>query len=222
MPIRVLVVEDQPMMRDAMCAYIRAADDMDCIGEAGDGPRAVVMAAEREPDVVLLDIGLPQKNGVQVAYEVTQANPLVGVLGVTTFSTANHVVSMLRAGARGYILKEATAAEMLAAIRDVASGDVALSPAITQQLVDDVAEDATAIADSLAKQVQLPQVPESQLTVLRLLGRGMNYAEIAAELYFEVDTVKKYVGRLNKRFGTRDRVQLLIKATQLGFIKPQL
>lgn len=222
MPIRVLVVEDQPMMRDAMCAYIRAADDMDCIGEAGDGPRAVVMAAEREPDVVLLDIGLPQKNGVQVAYEVTQANPLVGVLGVTTFSTANHVVSMLRAGARGYILKEATAAEMLAAIRDVASGDVALSPAITQQLVDDVAEDATAIADSLAKQVQLPEVPESQLTVLRLLGRGMNYAEIAAELYFEVDTVKKYVGRLNKRFGTRDRVQLLIKATQLGFIKPQL
>lgn len=222
MPIRVLVVEDQPMMREALGTYVCAAPDMECVAAAADGLQAVQLATEHRPDAIIMDIGLPKKNGVQATAEITRADSEVGVLAVTTFATANHIVSMLRAGARGYVLKDASAAEVMTAVREVAEGGIVLSPPITRELIDDVASDTDEIAQALADQAALPEVPDSQLAVLRLIGRGMSNAEIAAELYFELDTVKKYVSRLNRRFGTRDRVQLLVRATQLGFIKPHL
>lgn len=218
--MNVLVVDDHPMMREAIRTYIDSADDMTCIGEASTGEGAIAAVEQLRPDVVVMDIQLPRLDGIQATDEIIRKFPKTAVLAVTTFNTEHHAVRVLRAGARGYIVKDAYAHEIITAIRDVASGGIALSPQIAKDLVVDVSQDDQSIRKALEEYSEVPEVPESQLAVLKLLGRGYSNAEIAKELYLAEDTVKKYLSRLNERFGTRDRVQLLIRAVQLGFVRP--
>lgn len=216
----VLVVDDHPMMREAVCTYVDSAAGMRCVGEAADGESAVSTALRVNPDVVVMDIQLPRKDGIQATAEITQHSPSSAVLAVTTFDQEPYAVRALRAGARGYLVKDAYAHEVIQAIHDVVTGDIVLSPQIAKDLVVDVSNDVPSIQEALAVYEEIPEVPESQLAVLHLLGRGYSNAEIARALFLAEDTVKKYLRRLNERFGTRDRVQLLIRAVQLGFIRP--
>lgn len=218
--LSVLVVDDHPMMREAVCTYVESAAGMRCVGEAADGETAVAAAQRDKPDVVVMDIQLPRKDGIQATADISRHSTSSAVLAVTTFDQEQYAVRALRAGARGYIVKDAYAHEVIQAIRDVGTGDIVLSPQIAKELVLDVSNDGQSIHGALAGYEEIPQVPESQLAVLQLLGRGHSNAEIARELFLAEDTVKKYLRRLNERFGTRDRVQLLIRAVQLGFVHP--
>jgi len=217
--LSVLVADDHPLMREAVKGYIESAPDMTCAGTADDGASAVELALQTEPDVIVMDIQMPEKDGIQATAEILQHRPTAAVLTVTTFDQELYAVRSLQAGARGYLLKSARAEELLQAIRGVASGEVPLSPKVAEDLILEAARDSASIRRSLSR-YNIPEVPERQLAVLKLLGRGYSNAEIADELFLAEDTVKKYLQRLNDRFETRDRVQLLIRAVQLGFIEP--
>lgn len=216
----VLVVDDHPMMREAVCTYVDSAAGMKCVGEAADGESAVAAALHLNPDVVVMDIQMPRKDGIQATAELSQRSASSAVLAVTTFNQEHYAVRALRAGARGYIVKDAYAHEVIQAIQGVVTGDIILSPQIARELVVEVSNDGESLQGALDEYEEIPQVPERQLAVLQLLGRGHSNAEIARELFLAEDTVKKYLRRLNERFSTRDRVQLLIRAVQLGFIQP--
>lgn len=217
--LRVMVADDHPLMRGAVRSYIETTPDMTCVGEAEDGAAAVDLALQSRPDVVVMDVQMPKKDGIQATSEIMRRAPGTAVLTMTTFDQELYAVRSLQAGARGYLLKSARAEELLQAIRDIASGEVPLSAKVAEELVLETARDRASIRRALDR-YSVPEVPERQLAVLTLLGRGYSNAEIAEELFLAEDTVKKYLQRLNDRFETRDRVQLLIRAVQLGYVNP--
>lgn len=214
-----MVADDHPLMRGAVRSYIETTPDMTCVGEAEDGAAAVDLALQSRPDVVVMDVQMPKKDGIQATSEIMRRAPGTAVLTMTTFDQELYAVRSLQAGARGYLLKSARAEELLEAIRDIASGEVPLSAKVAEELVLETARDRASIRRALDR-YSVPEVPERQLAVLTLLGRGYSNAEIAEELFLAEDTVKKYLQRLNDRFETRDRVQLLIRAVQLGYVNP--
>ncbi|WP_146340851.1 response regulator transcription factor [Nesterenkonia sp. NBAIMH1] len=220
--VRVFLVEDQPMMREALRLYLDSTDDLVLAGEAADGVDAVEMVSESAPDVVVMDVDLPGQNGVAATREILKESPDIGVLVVTTFTTDHHVVRALRAGARGYVTKDAHASTVLDAIRSVAAGEhpfTAPSARAAQKTHDTAPTD---IAEAVAHQTGMPHVPPGELKVLRGIARGWTNTEIARELHFSRETVKTYSKRLNERFGTHDRTQLLVRAAELGFVEPRL
>jgi DNA-binding NarL/FixJ family response regulator len=214
-PLRVVIADDQPMMRAGFKAVLEAAGDIDVVAEAADGEEAVRAATEHSPDVVLMDIRMPGVDGI----EATRRLPRQRVLILTTFGLDQYILEALRAGASGFLLKDAPTAEVVAAVRAVAAGDAVLSGAVTRQLLDQVARRLPAAAVSRDGD-ELASLTEREREVLRMLANGLSNAEIASALVVSEATVKSHVSHLLGKLGLRDRVQAVIYAYETRLISP--
>ncbi|MEV6507042.1 MULTISPECIES: response regulator [Streptomyces] len=222
MSLRVLVVDDQGIVRAGFAAVIDAEDDMTVVGEAADGATAVVLAAELAPDVVVMDVRMPELDGIAATRIITGKENAPRVLVLTTFDLDAYVFDALRAGASGFLLKDVHASELLDGIRVVASGESVLAPSATRRLIGHYASGAGTGFRSAAENGprELESLTGSQRNVLALLASGLNNAEIAAELDITVGTVKSHVNALLRKLGLRDRVQATILAYDLGITRP--
>jgi DNA-binding NarL/FixJ family response regulator len=212
--LRVVIADDQPMMRAGFKAVLEAAGDIDVVAEAGTGAEAVDAARQHSPDVVLMDIRMPEMDGI----EATRRLPRQRILILTTFGLDEYIIDALRAGASGFLLKDAPTAEVVQAVRAVAAGDAVLSPSITRQLLDQVGRRLPAPVDRAPD--ALAQLTEREREVLRMLAAGLANAEIAEALVVSEATVKSHVSNLLGKLGLRDRVQAVIFAYESRLIAP--
>jgi DNA-binding NarL/FixJ family response regulator len=219
-PIRVLLADDQPLLRTGFRMILEAEADIAVVGESGDGEAAVADARALQPDVVLMDIRMPRMDGVEATREITgtarEAPPRVLVL--TTFDLDEYVVEALRAGASGFLLKDVPADDLVEAIRTVAGGDAVVAPSITRRLLDLFAARLPASSSSTPAALQV--LTEREREVLKLVARGLSNGEIAAELVVSETTVKTHVGNVLTKLGVRDRVQAAVYAYESGLIQP--
>jgi len=218
-PIRVVVVDDQHIVRTGFQTILDAQADIEVVGEAADGREAVELASRLRPDVVLMDIRMPVLDGIEATRRIAGpdvAEP-VRVLVLTTFDLDDYVYDALRAGASGFMLKDATRDELLHAVRTVARGDALLAPAITRRLIADFLERAPAGRPTPAA---LDALTQREREVFELIARGMSNAEIATALIVGEATVKSHVAHLLMKLQLRDRVQAVILAYELGVVQP--
>ncbi|HEU4675256.1 MAG TPA: response regulator transcription factor [Motilibacteraceae bacterium] len=222
LPVRVLLVDDQPLLRTGFRMILEAEPDLLVVGEAPDGEQAVELTRTLLPDVVLMDVRMPRLDGVEATRRITSAP--VGavtprVLVLTTFDLDEYVVQALRAGASGFLLKDVPAEDLVSAIRVIAAGDAVVAPSITRRLLDRFASRLPTEDDSPTPEL-LAQLTERELDVLRLVARGMSNAEIAQELGVSETTVKTHVGHLLTKLSLRDRVQAAVLAYETGLVVP--
>ncbi|WP_338892235.1 response regulator transcription factor [Rhodococcus sovatensis] len=217
MPISVLIVDDQQLMRMGLAMVLDAQDDIDVVGEATDGEAAVKAVFELTPDVVLMDVRMPGIDGVTATSEITSSNSASRVLVMTTFDLDEHVLGALRAGASGFLLKDTPPEDLISAIRSVAAGDAVVSPKVTKRLLTRfIAEESAPIQDPGV----LDTLTDREREVLGLLATGMSNAEIARGLVLSEATVKTHVGRMLTKLGLRDRVQAVVLAYETGLVRP--
>ncbi|MCC9178753.1 response regulator [Arthrobacter sp. zg-Y750] len=216
LPTRVLVCDDQPLIRTGFATIIGAQPDMEVVGECGDGRAAVDLARQLLPDVVVMDIRMPQLDGIEATRALAGAGVSipVKVLVVTTFNLDEYVYEALRAGASGFLLKDAPPAQLLSGIRTVASGAALLAPEVTRQLVGRYAERIRPAGSATADSGLTPRERE----VLQLIAAGLSNAEIAAALVISSETVKTFVSRILAKLGLRDRVQAVVYAYRHGLV----
>jgi DNA-binding NarL/FixJ family response regulator len=215
-PIRVVVADDQRLVRAGIAVMLSSEPDIEVVGEAGDGNEAIAVVAATAPDVVLLDIRMPELDGLAAARTIlTTDGPRV--LMLSTFDTDDYVYEALRIGASGFLLKDAPADQLITAVRCIALGDALLDPAITKRLIAQFAR-IPATVDHTPK--ELTQLTPRELDVMRLIARGLSNAEIAADLVIEESTVKTHVARTLMKLGLRDRVQVVVLAYETGFVSP--
>jgi DNA-binding NarL/FixJ family response regulator len=217
MSISVLLADDQPLLRRGFRMIIEAEDDLTVTGEAGDGDEAVDRARRNPPDVVLMDIRMPGTDGIEATRRIIAANPAVRVLVLTTFDLDEYAFGALRAGASGFLLKDVRPAELVTAIRTVASGNAVVSPRVTRRLLEEYAQ---VMPVSAERYPQLSSLTEREGEVLEAVARGLSNAEIAAALCVSETTVKSHVGRILAKLGLRDRVQIVVLAYEAGVIRP--
>ncbi len=218
MTIRVLLVDDQPLLRTGFRMILSAEPDLQVVGEAGEGAAAVELARRLRPDVVLMDIRMPGMDGIQATRALAGPgveDPLK-VLMLTTFGQDEYVVESLRAGASGFLLKDAPAEDLVEAIRVIAAGEALLAPSVTRRLLDRVASRLPPAHDN--KIPALSELTERELEVLKLVARGLSNAEIAERLVVSETTVKTHVSRILGKLDLRDRVQIVILAYETGLI----
>ena len=213
-----MVVDDQVMVRAGIAAIVDAEDDLTVVGEAADGAAALALAAAVRPDVVLMDIRMPGMDGLTATARLTAGDDPPRVLVLTTFHEDAYVYEALRAGAAGFVLKDALPADLLAAVRVVADGEAMLSPAVTRRLIDRFAHDTPRTAPEPAR---LDALTPRERDVLLCVARGLSNAEIGAHLAITVGTVKVHVNAVLGKLGVRDRVQATIVAYDLGLVRPQ-
>ncbi len=216
--IRVALVDDQAMVRAGFRMILETEADITVVGEAGDGREALDVVARSTPDVVLMDVRMPHMDGIEATRQLQASGSPARVLMLTTFDLEDYVYAALRAGASGFLLKDAPAAQLVNAVRVIASGDALLAPSVTRLLIDEVsrrpAVDPQTVAPGLA------DLTERELEVLRLIARGMSNAEIAEQLYLGEATVKTHVGRVLTKLDLRDRVQAVVAAYESGIVTP--
>ncbi|HEY8764077.1 MAG TPA: response regulator transcription factor [Solirubrobacteraceae bacterium] len=212
--LRVVIADDQPMMRAGFKTVLEATGDIEVVAEAGNGEEAVRAAEEHSPDVVLMDIRMPGMDGI----EATRRLPRQRVLILTTFGLDQYIIEALRAGASGFLLKDAPIHELVAAVRAVAAGDAVLSAAVTRQLLDQVARRLPAAVSQRPEELDL--LTDREREVLRMLANGLSNTEIANALYLSEATVKSHVSRLLGKLGLRNRVQAVIYAYETRLIAP--
>jgi DNA-binding NarL/FixJ family response regulator len=213
--IRVLLADDQRLVRSGFRMILGADDGLEVVGEAGDGVEAVSAARELRPDVVLMDVRMPRVDGIEATRQIAAMAEPPRVLVLTTFDLDEYVFAALRAGASGFLLKDAPEAQLLAAIRVVADGGSLFAPAVTRRLIERFA--------SLGEPSAPPAVETltaREVEVLRLLARGRSNAEIAAELVVSEHTVKTHVAHVLAKLGLRDRIQAVILAYESGLVRP--
>jgi len=218
MTTRVLLVDDQPLLRTGFRMILSAEPDLQVVGEAGEGAAAVELARRLRPDVVLMDIRMPGMDGIQATRALAGPgveDPLK-VLMLTTFGQDEYVVESLRAGASGFLLKDAPAEDLVEAIRVIAAGEALLAPSVTRRLLDRVASRLPPAHDN--KIPALSELTERELEVLKLVARGLSNAEIAERLVVSETTVKTHVSRILGKLDLRDRVQIVILAYETGLI----
>ena len=211
---RVLIVDDQPLMRAGFKSVLEASGQVDVVGEAATGAEAIEQARRLDPDVVLMDVRMPDMDGIQA----TRRMPRQKVLILTTFGLDEYIIEALRAGASGFLLKDAPVDDLLGAVRAVAAGDAQLSPAVTKRLLDQVARRLPAAVDR--DDALLEELTARELEVLRLLAVGMSNAEIGGALVVSEATVKTHVSSVLGKLGLRDRVQAVIYAYENGLVAP--
>jgi DNA-binding NarL/FixJ family response regulator len=212
--IRVLIVDDQPLARAGFRSVLEATGQIDVVGEAANGADAIAQAREHSPDVVLMDVRMPGMDGI----EATRRMPRQKVLILTTFGLDEYIIEALRAGASGFLLKDAPIEELVRAVRSVAAGDAQLSPAVTKRLLDQVARRLPAAVEH--DHSALAQLTNRETEVLRLLAAGMSNAEIGRALVVSEPTVKTHVSSVLQKLGLRDRVQAVIYAYENGLVTP--
>lgn len=214
--VRVLLAEDQVLIRDSLKLLIDTAPGLTAVAEAGTGAEAVLLARRHRPDVVLMDVRMPDMDGIEATRRICADPACAGarVLILTTFDLDEYVYASLRAGASGFLLKSATATELLAAVRVVASGEALLAPTVTRRLISEFLHGprpAPATRD-------LNDITQREREVLALIGKGMSNSEIAEHLHLTVGTVKTHISRLLAKLQARDRAQLVIAAYEGGLI----
>jgi len=219
-PIRVLLAEDQAIVRAGFRALLEAESDLEVAGEAADGREAVALARDLRPDLVLMDIRMPELDGLEATRQITADGTLkdTRVLVLTTFELDEYVFGALRAGASGFLLKGGEPRELLSAIRLVAAGESLLAPSVTKRLIE--AYIAQPEQETAAVPDGLDELSPRELEVLRFVARGSNNREIAEALYLSPLTVKTHVSRILTKLRARDRVQLVVIAYQAGLVSP--
>ncbi|SDU73803.1 response regulator [Jiangella alkaliphila] len=221
MTIRVLLVDDQSLLRLGFRALLEQQPDLDVVGEAGNGAEAVTMTRALRPDVVLMDVRMPAMDGIEATRQIVAAGGDARILVLTTFDLDEYVFAALRAGASGFLLKDATPADLLAGIRVVASGDAAVAPAVTRRLIEAFAHHLPTSTGRSPVDERLDQLTERERQVLGELARGRTNAEIAARLFVSEATVKVHVGRILAKLELRDRVQVVVFAYENGLVDPE-
>lgn len=213
--IRVAIADDQRLLREGLRIILEAAPDMIVVGEAEDGVEAVKLAQEEQPDVMLMDIRMPLRDGIAATEAIRKALPNVRVLLLTTYDTPELVIEGLRAGAAGYLLKDSSAEELCTAVRTVARGQVLLQANSAAQLLAGLTPPAQPQPQSQAEKLGLT---ERERDVLRLIVVGRNNSEIASELYVSEATVKTHINHIFAKLGARDRTHAVVLAHQLGLV----
>ena len=219
MSVRILIADDQALVRAGFRMILDAEEGIDVVGEASDGDEAVALAAEIQPDVVLMDIRMPQVDGIEATRRIlaATADRLVRVLMLTTFDANEYVYEALRAGASGFLLKDVPPEQLVAGIRVVAEGEALLAPSITRRLIQEFASAAPTPAEPPRG---LDELTARELEVFKLLARGLSNAEIAGELVVSETTVKTHVARVLMKLGLRYRVQAVVLAYECGVAVP--
>jgi DNA-binding NarL/FixJ family response regulator len=216
--IRVLVADDQALVRGSFRVLVETAPGLTAVGEAANGAEAVALAAQVRPDVVLMDVRMPRVDGIEATRRICgdPATAAVRVLILTTFDLDEYVYAALRAGASGFLLKDTPPADLLTAIRVVADGDALLAPGVTRRLIAEFSRRPEPAARPLGP----AGITDREREVLLLIARGLSNAEIAAHLHLGLATVKTHIGRLLSKLRARDRAQLVIAAYESGLVTP--
>lgn len=212
-----MLVDDQEMVRVGFRMILQAEHDLTVVGEAGDGVAAVELADRANADVVLMDVRMPRMDGIEACRAIRERLPDTRVMMLTTFDLHDYVRAALRAGASGFMLKDAPAEQLVDAIRIVANGDALLAPSITQALIDEIARQPER---DRASYPGVDTLTERELDVLLLMASGRSNGEIAGELYLGEATIKTHVGRILSKLGARDRVQAVVTAYESGLVTP--
>jgi DNA-binding NarL/FixJ family response regulator len=207
----VVVADDQGMVRSGLISLLEGDPDVTVVGEASDGAQAVAVVRRTDPDVVLMDIRMPELDGLSATRQLVAGGARARVLVLTTFDLDEYVFEALRSGASGFLLKDAPVEDLLRAVRLVSRGDAVLSPAVTRRVIEEFASSRPA-----ARAEPSPDLTPRELEILRYLGRGLSNAEIAADLVLSESTVKTHVSRVLLKLGLRDRVQAVIYAYECG------
>jgi DNA-binding NarL/FixJ family response regulator len=219
---RCLIADDQAMVREGFAAVLTAQPDLIVVGQAADGADAVRQARHLQPDVILMDVRMPVMDGLQATREILRAAPSPDrprVLMLTTFDLDDYVYQALRAGASGFLLKDATSAELIHAVRVVAVGDALLAPSVTRRLIADFARQPR--SDSPFPTATLAALTHRESEVLRLIARGMSNAEISDTLVIAEQTTKTHIGRILAKLNLRDRAQAVVLAYETGLVTPR-
>jgi DNA-binding NarL/FixJ family response regulator len=214
-PVRVLLVDDDDLMRAGLRSVLSSDDGIEVVGEAGDGRAALDEIRKLRPDLVLMDIRMPDLDGISATREVLAAEPEIKVVVLTTFEEDDYIFEALSAGASGFLLKRTKPEELIAAIHTVADGDSLLSPSVTRRVIDRMAGQPAASLSGARLDALTPRERE----VLELVGRGLSNQEIAEAFFIEESTVKTHVKRILMKLGLRDRVQAVILAYETGVIR---
>ncbi|MFI1938304.1 response regulator [Streptomyces purpureus] len=218
MTIRVLIVDDQIMVREGFSVLLGAMPDIEVVGEAVNGREAIAQVAALRPDVVLMDIRMPELNGIEATREIVAADADAKVLVLTTFDLDEYVYQALRAGASGFLLKDASARQLADGVRVVASGEALLAPTVTKRLITEFAKAAE--APRLPALAQIGDLTERETEVLVLIAQGLSNAEIAGHLVVAESTIKTHVSRILVKLGLRDRTQAAVFAYEARLVTP--
>ncbi|MEO3790328.1 response regulator transcription factor [Nonomuraea sp. B10E15] len=216
--IRVLIADDQGMVRTGFTVFLSGQPDIEVAGEAADGREAVDRAAELDPDVVLMDVRMPVMNGLEATREILARQESTKVLILTTFDLDDYVYEALRAGASGFLLKDASAAQLAEAVRVVAGGEALIAPSITKRLIREFAR--LGGPRPVPGGRRLDELTERETEVLALVAQALSNQEIAAKLFVAEQTVKTHVGRVLMKLGLRDRAQAIVFAYETGLVRP--
>ena len=218
--ISVVIADDQAMIRDGLAALLSAAGDIEVVGQAANGREAIELAGRLSPDVIVMDVRMPVMDGIEATAEIMAGGPDGAgprVLVLTTFDLDDYVYEALGAGASGFLLKDASAADLVTAVRVVAGGEALLAPRVTRRLIEEFARrPAGADRDPAA----LARLTAREREALELMARGLSNAEMAASLYVSEHTVKTHVGNVLAKLGLRDRIQAVILAYEVGVVQP--
>jgi DNA-binding NarL/FixJ family response regulator len=214
--VRVLLVDDDDLMRAGLRSVLSSDETIEVVGEAGDGRAALSGIRELAPDIVLMDIRMPDLDGISATREVLASSPELKVIVLTTFEQDDYIFDALNAGASGFLLKRTKPEELIAAIHTVANGDALLSPSVTRRVVDRMATQPLPVSASRS----LDRLTPRELEVLELVARGLSNREIAERFVIEESTVKTHVKRILMKLGLRDRVQAVIFAYENGITRP--
>jgi DNA-binding NarL/FixJ family response regulator len=213
----VLIADDQELVREGLRMMLEAEPDLTVAGEAGDGNEVLAQARLLDPDVILMDVRMPQVNGIEATSRLVQGGLRARILMLTTFNLDEYVYHALKAGASGFLLKDASREQLAGAVRAIAAGENLLAPAITRRLIEDFCRGpgpgtpAADIAENLS---------ERELGVVRLVAQGQSNAEIADRLFLSQATVKSHIARILMKLGLRDRVQIAVYAYERGIVRP--
>ncbi len=209
--MRIVIVDDDPLVRMGLGAILRSEDGWEVVAEAGDGATAVAEVRRTQPDIVLMDVRMPEMDGLEATRLIMESGSAAKVLVLTTFEVDEYVFGAMRAGAAGFVLKRVPPPELIEAVRVVAAGESLVFPSSTRAVIERYAAPQNA---------ELPQLTEREEDVLRQLARGLSNPEIAARLFVSVETVKSHVAAVLGKLGVRDRTQAVIMAYESGFVRP--
>jgi DNA-binding NarL/FixJ family response regulator len=216
--VRVLIADDQALVRGGFRMILEAKEDVEVVGEAGDGAEAVALVERLQPDVVLMDVRMPGVDGLEATRRIAASGSSARIVILTTYDVDEYVFSALRAGASGFLLKDVRPGELTDAVRVVARGDALLAPAVTRRLLDRF---AGVLPDASAGPSDLDELTEREVEVLRFVAFALSNAEIAARLVLTEATVKTHVSSVLRKLGLRDRVQAVVFAYDVGLVRPR-